>query len=82
MANLGNNELVGNVLVKSPSDTTIYAPALKYQRFGHNLSPGLEKDDKGGGGISQKNVEDALKQLRVNDFPGDRTGDQWDPTIQ
>ena len=52
-------------IVKSPSDTTIYTPALKQKRFSNNISKNSDHFD---------DVAKAVHDIRLNDFPGDRPG--------
>ena len=73
----GNNSSLKNKIVKSPSDTTVYCPALKLQRFEKSKlvspRPDVTRDNNVNNLIP---VEDCVNQyiqnLRVTDFPDDR----------
>ena len=59
-------------IVKSPSDTTIYAPALKQKRFGHNLTPTIVRQVTTG--VDSSDINSGINQIRLNNYPGDQPG--------
>ena len=74
----GKTGTINSPIYKSPSDTTIYRPALKQKRFSDNMEPGFGGDGSGSKVKKMMNnyakVSDAIEQLRITNFPGDRPG--------
>ena len=55
---------------KSPSDTTVYVPALKQRRFSNNLPPNVVKSPE----LIEDRIAETINQMRMTDFPGDMPG--------